>query len=210
MTFNLKVVSIFNCPLGLIETTAFNFFWFALPKVAQVEHEIRQWTSWWLDILPIKTESFEVWTEFHSLFPLGPTAGLPNFNLKLGNEHFFSESLKITSNVSTFLKLAKNKLFGFTTFDIFELLRQIAEIHLENLTVILRAKIQISKWDFFIDFQALFTHCSKSSFFVQKFNFLIKLSGFFLGEKLVKSGFGLFSCWQLWFHEKNCQTIFGW
>ena len=22
-------------------------------------------------------------------------------------------------------------------------------------------------------------------------------------------GFGLFSCWQLWFHEKNCQTILG-
>ena len=23
-------------------------------------------------------------------------------------------------------------------------------------------------------------------------------------------GFGLFSCWQLWFHEKNCQKNFGW
>ena len=23
-------------------------------------------------------------------------------------------------------------------------------------------------------------------------------------------GFGLFSCWQLWFHEKNCQKKFGW
>ena len=23
-------------------------------------------------------------------------------------------------------------------------------------------------------------------------------------------GFGLFSYWQLWFHEKNCQKIFGW
>ena len=23
------------------------------------------------------------------------------------------------------------------------------------------------------------------------------------------SGFGLFSCWQLWFHEKNCQKKFG-
>ena len=23
-------------------------------------------------------------------------------------------------------------------------------------------------------------------------------------------GFGLFSCWQLWFHEKNCQNNFGW
>ena len=23
-------------------------------------------------------------------------------------------------------------------------------------------------------------------------------------------GFGLFSCWQLWFHEKNCQKDFGW
>ena len=23
-------------------------------------------------------------------------------------------------------------------------------------------------------------------------------------------GFGLFSCWQLWFHEKNCQKKIGW
>ena len=23
-------------------------------------------------------------------------------------------------------------------------------------------------------------------------------------------GFGLFSCWQLWFHEKNCQFFFWW
>ena len=23
-------------------------------------------------------------------------------------------------------------------------------------------------------------------------------------------GFGLFSCWQFWFHEKNCQKKFGW
>ena len=23
-------------------------------------------------------------------------------------------------------------------------------------------------------------------------------------------GFGLFTCWQLWFHEKNCQKIFWW
>ena len=23
-------------------------------------------------------------------------------------------------------------------------------------------------------------------------------------------GFGLFSCWQLWFHEKNCEKKFGW
>ena len=41
---------------------------------------------------------------------------------------------------------------------------------------------------------------------IQKFNFDFprKLS-IFLGEKLV-----LFSCWQLWFHEENCQKNFGW
>ena len=60
-------------------------------------------------------------------------------------------------------------------------------------------------------------NCSKSSFFVQKFNFVFlrKLSILFGVRKLsipfgVKNsgnccGFGLFSCWQLWFHEKNCQ-----
>ena len=48
-------------------------------------------------------------------------------------------------------------------------------------------------------------HCSKSSFFVQKFID-------FLGVKNSWKcfGFGLFSCWQLWFDEKNCQKIFGW
>ena len=39
-------------------------------------------------------------------------------------------------------------------------------------------------------------HCSKSSFFVQKFNF---------DYSWKCCGLGLFSCWQLWFHEKNCQ-----
>ena len=41
------------------------------------------------------------------------------------------------------------------------------------------------------------THCSKSSFLSKK-------------STLISQGFGLFSCWQLWFHEKNCQNIFGW
>ncbi len=85
-------------------------------------------------------------------------------------------------------------------------------------------------------------HCSKSSFFVQKFNFDFprKLSIFWgwktrenvvfldflavdnfdftrkiveknLGENSWKCcGFGLFSCWQLWFHEKKCQKNLGW
>ena len=51
-------------------------------------------------------------------------------------------------------------------------------------------------------------HCSKSSFFVQKYNFDFpkKLSIFFEVKNSWKCcGFGLFSCWQLWFHEKNCQ-----
>ena len=55
-------------------------------------------------------------------------------------------------------------------------------------------------------------HCSKSTFFVQKFNFDFprKLS-VFLGEKSWKCcDFGLFSCWQRWFHEKICQKNFGW
>ena len=84
------------------------------------------------------------------------------------------------------------------------------------------------------------SHCSKSSFFVQKFNFDFprKLSIFFwwktrenvvvldflavdnfdFTKKIVKKnlsenswkcwGLRLFSCWQLWFHEKNCQKIF--
>ena len=51
-------------------------------------------------------------------------------------------------------------------------------------------------------------HCSKSSFFVQKFNFNFprKLS-IFLGVKISWKccGFGLCSCWQHWFHEKNCE-----
>ena len=50
-------------------------------------------------------------------------------------------------------------------------------------------------------------HCSKSSFFVQKFN----LSIFFWVKNSWKCcGFGLFSCWQLWFHEKNCQKKKTW
>ena len=82
------------------------------------------------------------------------------------------------------------------------------------------------------------THCSKSSIFVQKFNFdfprkiveffggwktrenvvvwgFLAVDNFDFTRKIVKKiwvknswkccGFGLFSCWQLWFHEKNCQ-----
>ena len=58
-----------------------------------------------------------------------------------------------------------------------------------------------------------YSHCSKSSFFVQKFNFDFprKLSIFFGVKNSWKCcGFGLFSCWQLWFHKKNCQKKFGW
>ena len=58
----------------------------------------------------------------------------------------------------------------------------------------------------------LFTHCSKSSFFVQKiyFDFPRKLSIFWMKNSWKCCGFGLFSCWQPWFHEKNCQKNFGW
>ena len=61
---------------------------------------------------------------------------------------------------------------------------------------------------FWIIFLLLSTHCSKNSFFVQKFNsdFPRKLS-IFLGWKTRENvvGFGFFSCWQLWFHAKNCR-----
>ena len=58
----------------------------------------------------------------------------------------------------------------------------------------------------------LSSHCSKSSFFVQKFNFdfLSKLSIFGVKNSWNCCGFGLFSCWQLWFYEKNCQKKFRW
>ena len=50
-------------------------------------------------------------------------------------------------------------------------------------------------------------HCSKSSFFVQKFNFDFpwKVSIFLVKNSWKCCGFELFRCWQLWFHEKNCQ-----
>ena len=57
-----------------------------------------------------------------------------------------------------------------------------------------------------------YTHCLKSSFFVQKFNFDFpwKLSIFWVKNSWKCCGFGLFSCWQLWFHEKNCQKKIWW
>ena len=66
---------------------------------------------------------------------------------------------------------------------------------------------------YLIIFRLHFAHCSKTSFLVQKFNFDFprKLSNFFWLKNSWKCcGFGLFSCWQLWFHEKNCQKKFGW
>ena len=54
-------------------------------------------------------------------------------------------------------------------------------------------------------------HCSKSSFFVQfNFDFPRKLSIFGVKNSWKCCGFGLFSCWQLWFHVKNCPKKFGW
>ena len=64
-----------------------------------------------------------------------------------------------------------------------------------------------------VQYYCSWTHCSKSSFFVQKFNFDFprKLWIFLRVKNSWKCcGFGLFSCWQLWFHEKNCQKTFGW
>ena len=55
-------------------------------------------------------------------------------------------------------------------------------------------------------------HCSKSSFFCQKNQlwFPEKIVDFFWVKNSCKCcGFGLFSCWQLWFHEKNCQKNLG-
>ena len=51
-----------------------------------------------------------------------------------------------------------------------------------------------------------FSHCSKSSFFVQKFNFDF-LRSFWVKNSWKCCGFGLFSCWQLWFHEKIVKKI---
>ena len=57
------------------------------------------------------------------------------------------------------------------------------------------------------------SHCSKSSFYVQKVQlwFPEKIVDLLGGKNLWKRcGFRLFSCWQLWFHEKNCQKKIGW
>ena len=55
--------------------------------------------------------------------------------------------------------------------------------------------------------ETLGSHCSKSSIFVQKFNLISRENCRFFGVKNSWKccGFGLFSFWQLWFHEKNCQ-----
>ena len=46
---------------------------------------------------------------------------------------------------------------------------------------------------------------------VDNFDFTRKIVKKNLGENSWKCcGFGLFRCWQLWFHEKNCQEKFGW
>ena len=77
-------------------------------------------------------------------------------------------------------------------------------------------------------------HCSKSSFFVQKFNFdffgwktrenvvvldFLAVDNFDFTRTIVKKNsvknlwkccdFGLISCWKLWFHEKNCPKNLG-
>ena len=61
-------------------------------------------------------------------------------------------------------------------------------------------------------------NCCKASHTVQNLHFLSKNSTlisrencqFFWGENSWKCcGFGLFSCWQHWFHEKNCQNNLG-
>ena len=62
-------------------------------------------------------------------------------------------------------------------------------------------------------FTVMVPHCSKSSFFVQKFNcdFTRKIVDFFWVKNSWKCcGLRLFSCWQLWFHEKKCQKNFVW
>ena len=63
-----------------------------------------------------------------------------------------------------------------------------------------------------MDYLTSFSHCSKSSFFCPKNQlwFPEKIVNFFWLKNSWKCcGFGLFSCWQLWFHEKNCQKKFG-
>ena len=52
----------------------------------------------------------------------------------------------------------------------------------------------------------IFIFCPKIHFWFPE-----KIVDFFWVKKSWKCcGFGLYSCWQLWFHEKNCQKKFGW
>ena len=51
----------------------------------------------------------------------------------------------------------------------------------------------------------IFIFCPKSQLW-----FPVKIVDFLLKNSWKCCGFGLFSCWQLWFHEKNCQKNLGW
>ena len=70
------------------------------------------------------------------------------------------------------------------------------------------ASYDVRKWLFLP-----FLHTVRNIHFLSKNSTLISRENCrFLGVKnsWKRCGFGLFSCWQLWFHEKNCQKIFGW
>ena len=55
-------------------------------------------------------------------------------------------------------------------------------------------------------------HTVRNLHFMSKNSTLIsrELSIFWVKNSWKCCGFGIFGCWQLWFHEKNCQKNFGW
>ena len=55
------------------------------------------------------------------------------------------------------------------------------------------------------------THSVPNLYFLSKNSTMIENCRFFFGVKNSWKccGFGLLSCWQLWFHEKNCQRELG-
>ena len=75
--------------------------------------------------------------------------------------------------------------------------------------------VEFYRWFKIVDFwTSLPNHTVRNLHFLSKnstFQFPEKIVDFFGVKKSWKCcGFGLFSCWQLWFHEKNCQKIIWW
>ena len=59
----------------------------------------------------------------------------------------------------------------------------------------------------------LTSHTVRNLYFLSKNSTMISRENgrfFWVKNSWKCCGFGLFSCWQLWFHAKNCQKNFGW